>query len=242
MVTHTRNYGIDLLRLVFMFMICVIHVIGQGGVLSSSAEGTAHYSVYWLIEVLVFCAADGFAFISGYTARNKPQKYSKIVNMWFQVLFYSFFLSVLVTLIGLDGSWTMKTIVVRLLPVTFNEFWYFTAYFALFFVAPILNEFLFKANESESKKMFIVLFVLFSIMGTLADPFKSQWGYSAIWLIVIYCLGVLAKRIKLFEQKKTITLVIMWLCLNLVSWALLIFSGIGVLVNYLSPTILLSSM
>lgn len=29
-----RNYGIDILRLVMMFMICILHCLNQGGILN----------------------------------------------------------------------------------------------------------------------------------------------------------------------------------------------------------------
>ena len=33
-----RNHGIDLLRLALMFMVCMLHTLGQGGILNASAE------------------------------------------------------------------------------------------------------------------------------------------------------------------------------------------------------------
>ena len=85
-----RNYGIDLLRLVLMYMVCILHVLGHGGVLNAVTPGTAKYIVYWLLEIISYCAVDAFALISGYTSKLQPhQKYDKIVNMWFQVFFYS---------------------------------------------------------------------------------------------------------------------------------------------------------
>ena len=30
---YERNYGIDLLRLVLMYMVCMLHTLGQGGTL-----------------------------------------------------------------------------------------------------------------------------------------------------------------------------------------------------------------
>ena len=38
-----------------------------------------------------------------------------------------------------------------------------------------------------------------------AVEFRTAGGYSAIWLIVLYCIGVLAKRVKLFEKYADIT-------------------------------------
>ena len=85
-----RNYGIDLLRLVLMFMVCMLHTLGQGGVLYASVDGTIGYKAYWFLEILSYCAVDGFAIVSGYVASNRPRKYEKLVNMWFQAFFYSF--------------------------------------------------------------------------------------------------------------------------------------------------------
>ena len=85
-----RNYGIELLRLVLMFMVCVLHTLGRGGILNESAGGSVQYNVFWFLEILSFCAVNGFALISGYTASDRPRKYEKIVEMWIQVFFYSF--------------------------------------------------------------------------------------------------------------------------------------------------------
>ena len=82
-----RNYGIDSLRLVLMFMVCVLHTLGQGGIIKESVRGTVGYGIYWLLEILCLYAVNGFAMISGYNATDKPVKYEKIVKMWFQAFF-----------------------------------------------------------------------------------------------------------------------------------------------------------
>lgn len=238
----SRNYGIDLLRIVLIFMVCVLHTLGHGGVLSTSVEGTLKYNVYWLIEIFSYCAVDGFAIISGYTANNKPKKYEKIVDKWFQILFYSFVVTLIFTVIGINDNFGIKEIIQCLLPITFNKFWYMTAYFALFFSMPILNKFVFETNENTLKKELIITFILFSIMGVLGDPFKSSAGYSTIWLMVLYYIGAISKRIHLFESKKSVTLTLMWLTCIFVTWITYIFLGTSRLINYISPTILLSGL
>lgn len=237
-----RNYGIDCLRLVLMYMVCILHTLGQGGILDASIAGTAGYKTFWLIETASYCAVDGFALISGYTAANKPRKYEKLVEMWFQVFFYSFIVTMIFTIVGMNASWSKVDMLTCALPVTFGKFWYFTAYFALFFTIPVLNKFLFTIDETTSKKAFIILIVLYSIMASIYDPFKEHFGHSAIWLMVLYCIGALAKRIKLFETRSNLFLVILWGVSILVSWGTLIFFGIGRLIKYVSPTILLCGM
>ena len=201
-----RNHGIDLLRLVLMFMVCMLHTLGQGGILNASAEGTNAYRAYWFLEILSYCAVDGFAIISGYAASNRPRKYDKIVNMWFQAFFYSFILTGVLTVIGISDSWATDDMIKCIFPITFNKFWYFTDFFALFFAIPVLNKFLFSISGEVAKKALIIIFVLFSVLGIFNDSFRTAGGYSAIWLIVLYCIGVLAKRVKLFETRKILHL------------------------------------
>lgn len=231
-----------MLRLVLMYMVCILHVLGRGGILNASIEGSAEYRVFWLLEVLSFCAVDGFAIISGYMAIDKPRKYEKLVEMWFQVIFYSFVITAILTIIGMNDDWSKIDILKSLLPVTTNYYWYFTAFFALFLSIPILNKFLFSIDTNTAKKAFIIIVLMFSVVENVSFAFSTNYGYSAIWLMVLYCIGVLAKRIKLFEKLNSTTLVILWIICILSSWGLLIFTGIGRLINYVSPTILFSGI
>lgn len=49
---NERNYGIDLLRIVLMYMVCILHTLGCGGVLAACTEGTTPHKVFWLLEIL----------------------------------------------------------------------------------------------------------------------------------------------------------------------------------------------
>lgn len=239
-MNHERNYGVDLLRLVLMYMVCMLHTLGQGGILTACQEGTGAYNVFWFMETMSFCAVDAFAIITGYMAVDKPQKYEKLTNMWFQAFFYSFVLTLLFTIAGVNQTWERTDMLACALPVSHGKFWYFTSYFVLFFAIPILKKYLFTVDEHTAKIALIILFVLFSCIETLLRPFYTYSGYSPIWLIVLYCLGALAKRAKVFEQKKTLTLVLIWAVCIFASWGLYALLGSMMLIDYVSPTIVLS--
>lgn len=241
-MSKERNYGIDLLRLVLMYMVCMLHTLGKGGILDASVAGTGGYKVFWFLEILSYCAVDGFAIISGYMANDKPRKYEKLVDMWFQAFFYSFIVTMIFTVIGVNDTWSNLDIIKSALPVTSGYFWYFTAFFALFFSIPVLNSFLFTVETNMAKKAFIIIVILFSVLGVLGDPFKSSNGYSAIWLMVLYFIGVLAKKIKLFETKRSITLIILWALCIVLTWGVHVFIGTDRLTDYVSPTVLLSAI
>lgn len=237
-----RNYGIDLLRLVLMFMVCMLHTLGLGGILDACEEGTLHYKTYWFLEILCYCAVDGFAIISGYTATNKPRKYEKLVEMWFQVFFYSFVLTLILTVIGVNEVWGKLDMIECALPVTFDKFWYFTSFFVLFFTIPILNKFIFSIDEATARKSLVILLALFTVGGANPDPFQTNSGYSAFWLIVLYLLGALSKKVKLFETRKSLTLIIWWALCILFTWTVDMGAGIKRFTTYISPTIFLSGL
>lgn len=91
-----RHYGLDLLRIISMFMIVITHVLGKGG-LRSSVEGHAdsYFIVTWIIQVLVYGAVNCYALISGYVGINSRYRYSKLLSIWAQVFFYTFTITAL---------------------------------------------------------------------------------------------------------------------------------------------------
>ncbi len=232
-----RNYGIDLLRLVLMYMVCIIHVLGQGGILGNLTRGTVDHAVYWFFQSIVCCAVNGFALITGYTATNREQKYEKIANMWFQVFFYSFILTALLKVCGLADVGS-KTLIKQLLPVTFDTHWYFTAYVGLFFAMPLLNTFIFSVSPFKAKCTLIIMFVLFCILGMIKDSFRTEYGYSMLWLVVLYVFGALAKRIHLFENLKTSRLLLIIIVSVLINLSVVVFTGLGRQTKFTSPTAL----
>ena len=74
-----RNYGIDALRILSMFMVVVLHVLGQGGMLSGSEPGSLKYWTLWFLEIACFCATDCFALISGYVMYKSKPRLSRAV-------------------------------------------------------------------------------------------------------------------------------------------------------------------
>ena len=49
-----RNYGIDLLRIVSMFMIMLFHILGDGGLLEAVSDDTVKREICTFIEMSVF--------------------------------------------------------------------------------------------------------------------------------------------------------------------------------------------
>lgn len=69
----SRNYGIDLLRMVSMFLVAVLHTLGQGGVIGVTPFGTADYAAVWFLETAAYCSVNCYALISGYVCGVRPK-------------------------------------------------------------------------------------------------------------------------------------------------------------------------
>lgn len=219
---NERNYGIDLARLVFMFLICLHHVLSQGGVLNNNLLYSGN--IYSVLYAVTMIGVDGFALISGYVAKNKPQRYDKIISMWFQVFFYSLGLPLGINILRLifgTEAFNIYEIISGLFPVLNHIYWYFDAYIVLFFFIPILNKALFDLNKNTSKKYLVILFALMFVMWKNNEMnshnFLSAGGRSAFWLIILYSVGLLIKRINFLNKVKTWILFIVFCILITIS-------------------------
>lgn len=85
-----------------------------------------------------------------------------------------------------------------------------------------------------------MMVVLFSCIELQTGVFKMDRGYSVFWLMVLYCMGALAKRGRVFERKRTVTLAAMWMACIFLTWYVQGVRGSDRLTSYVSPTILAS--
>ena len=84
---ETRNYGIDILRILSIAFVVTLHVLGHGGVLKN-ATGISFAASYGL-EAAAYCAVDCFVIITGYCMCLKSFKSKRILSLWAECFFYS---------------------------------------------------------------------------------------------------------------------------------------------------------
>lgn len=240
-----RNYGIDLLRIVSMFMIVMLHTLGHGGALKGADPATVHYKLLWHLESGAYCAVNCFALVSGYVGLSSRFKLSGIVQLWLQVVFYHAIFTVVWALVEnrpVDPA-------LALMPVKNNAYWYYTAYFGISFFTPLVN----KAVENLDKKTALLCaagaVLLFSVYPTLAgkDIFKLDGGYHVLWLLVIYLLGAVLRRHAPLERWGKAAWALVYLAMVGLSWGMLMLrnrTGLQLvnLIQYTSPTILLAAV
>ena len=200
METKERNYGIDLLRIVSMFMVVVLHVLGHGGILDITTGLTLKGEVAWFLEIACYCAVNCYALISGYVAYKSNRKWRTFISLWLQVVFYCILINVvdIVVLIVntnnlpvLGGTEIVKIILNMFLPVLTNQYCYFTAYAGVFLCMPILNIVIKHAPRNILKVTIISLLFILYIGERLFSAFSFGFrdGYSFPWLALVYVIG-----------------------------------------------------
>lgn len=255
MLTQKRNYGIDLLRIVSMIMVVILHVIMAGCFLDTLPNSSFKYGLVWFLEIASGCAVNCYALISGYTGHGRKHKSSGIISLWFQVAFYTIGISVLFKLISPETVSTSR-LVSSFFPVSFDTYWYFTSYFALFFFIPFLNHLIDTLSKRSAATLILTCVLLFSIFSPLAkgDIFLLKTGYSFLWLAVLYLTGAFVKKYQFgFNLKKRIWLIIYFICVIITLLVKLLVpilskrigflaSFENMLIDYISPTMLLCAV
>ena len=87
-IKSERNYGIDLLRLLSSFMIVILHVLKNGGILKNCKKYSISYYLAWLLETIAYSSVENFGLISGYVMVNLKIVRLKIIILWLNVFFY----------------------------------------------------------------------------------------------------------------------------------------------------------
>ena len=93
-------------------------------------------------------------------------------------------------------------------PISNNIYWYITAYFGLFIISPFLINSIKKYSNDYVKKLFVIIYLFFSIIGTI---FNLVSGYTILWLVILFLIGIIyiykikrkqLKYMNLLEQNK----------------------------------------
>ncbi len=185
-----RNYGIDFMRILSMFMVVVLHILGNGGILAAAEPNSLKYWIIWLMEISCYCAVNCFALISGYVMYRSTAKIHKALSLWLQTFFYTA-LALLFFFIFKPEVVGKQTIVDAVFPITRNHYWYISAYFGLLVLSPLLNVVIAHTEKKVLGSVLLAVWILFSALPHIlqTDPYSLAGGYSLMWLALLYLAG-----------------------------------------------------
>lgn len=247
-----RNYGIDLLRMVSMLMVITLHTLGHGGVLSMAEDqagngNITNYAIAWLFEILAYAAVDIFVMITGYAYARSRYKFSGLLVMWLQVLFYSVGIYLYITKVYKPFLYDSSELTGWFFPLVNNKYWFFTAYFALSAFIPVLSAGIRHLTEKQHRLVLIACFVVSLPAMWGLDLFYMKAGYSMAWFVILFLIG---SYLRLYGEKLRLCkwkCIVMFIVSCLVTWGVKMLidakqiSTAFTLVSYMAPTIVLAA-
>ena len=113
----------------------------------------------------------------------------------------------------------LKTIFLSFFSVTFNRYWFISAYILIYILSPYINKFLKSISKVEHKKILIITIIIWSIIPTIFGIFNDNtetflYFNRFIWMIVLYMLGAYIRlySINFFNKHTNKKAIIISLC------------------------------
>ena len=188
---NTRNPGLDILRAMAMFFVICQHILGQGGLLEHAAAGSGKYYLLSFLEILVYCAVNIYGITTGYLLCEKKFRLARLTKLWLTTVFWSVAVSCCF-FVFVPESRTFSEMVSMFLPILRGRYWFFTAYFVVMLVSPVLNLVIGHLSRRQFHLLFAALFLIFGIVPVCSlgyDVLRISTGHHFSWMIVLYLIG-----------------------------------------------------
>lgn len=202
-----------------MYMVCILHLLGQGGALYGAVELSSQYKAAWFLEIMAYCAVNCYGLISGYVGIYSKHSYLALLKIWLQTFLWNIII-VVAFCIAMPLSRADVSIKNLIFPVLTKQYWYVTAYVGLFLFMPLLNIALNNIEKELMRNILIGLLVAFSVLPVITgnEPFGLMDGYSVLWLMVLYLVGGYIRKYDCFRNAKKTVLMLIYLVNVLLTW------------------------
>lgn len=180
---NKRESNFELLRIVSMLFIVAAHFSlyndFDGGMLLGNQFIYSFFRCGGKLGVFLFLL------ITGYFMINSNIKVRKMVNLEFQVLFYT--IGSLIFWLLLGRGVNFYHVFKSIFPNLSGMYWFFTSYFALYLFIPFINKFLLGLKKEELQKLLLLGFV-FLILIPSVFMFNTPIT-DGIYLVYYYVVG-----------------------------------------------------
>ena len=204
-----RMANLELLRCVAMGMVVVLHYLGKGGLLPELSGETMDSTgcTAWLLEAFCIVAVNVYMFISGYFLSTSSFKISRLLQLYFQVWFYSVAVGIIGALAGWTGDVPVDThyFLTLLFPVSMGHYWFMTAYVYFYLLLPFLGIAVKKMSKRELGMSVLLLLTVFCFLKSVL-PLRLEMdgqGYDCLWYLCVFAAAAYIRRFGLpFLEKK----------------------------------------
>lgn len=193
---QSRNYSLDLLRIICMLMIVFLHINSHGNLLNISDSLCVNNILISFVNALCIVAVNVYVFISGYFLVDAKFKLSKVIKIVLQVLFYSWIIGIAMIARG-EMSIASEQAIRAFFPVSFQQYWFVSAYLGVYLLHPLINCALNSMTRTKHLATIVMLLFMMMVWSDLlpkSDPFSINGGYSLIWFIVLYIVAAYVRK------------------------------------------------
>lgn len=186
-INNERVYSIDIVKILAMFLVLFLHLIGVGGVLDGAVDNTLLFGTLSMLEGVAFVSVNLFALATGFISVNKNIRYSRLFRLWLQAIFICFFCMGIVLIAG--GEITGRNVIYSVFVLTLKNYWYLNEYIAMMLISPVLNLAVRKTDGKSMGFMVIAFAVIVSFVPFVFARETLARGYSFLWLSYLYIIG-----------------------------------------------------
>lgn len=182
---NNRMIGVDLLRLLSMFMIVLIHVNNFGGLLQNKFFSVDFLPIY-LFESLGIVAVNCFVLISGFFLIKQDFKLKKLIALIFETSFYSSLLLIVALIIKTPVN--IKLFIENVFAPFSGVYWFVTCYIMLYIFSTFINKFIDSLTIKQKHTFAIITIFIFCLWGVIpkVTHISILSGYSFLWLVILY--------------------------------------------------------
>lgn len=214
----TRDYGIDLFRIISMLLIIMIHILNLGGVYYGTPVNSSNNILVCFLYGIAAPCVECFGIISGFVGYSSKHKFTNIIMLWIQIVIYVW-IGNLIWII-FQGPLPQELLWQSIFPFFDKYNWFYSAYFGLFILSPFLKAGIEKMGFKANTITLITLFLMLSFAPVFfGEKFGQGSGYSVIWLCFCYIMGAYIKKYyEKFKAIKTwVLLIIYFACVLLIT-------------------------
>ena len=177
-----RNSKFEILRIICMLMIIAHHLVTHGGYLSESVSSVNQGFMNSMIGGKL--GVNLFVLISGYFLCKSKFKFSKLIKLMFEILFYSFFIYIVFVATG-TVEFSVKEFFCSIFPISTNAYWFMTCYVVMYVLSPFIN----KVLNSSSKKECLLLICFLLVFQTIIPLAGFSYLSNVAWFITLYLIA-----------------------------------------------------
>lgn len=200
---NKRLSNFELLRIVCMMMIIGLHSLGHGGILENTRVGSLNFFLAHLLESASIIAVNCYILISGYFGIHSKFKLTKLMNLYFQMFFYSLIITGIFLGLRIE-EFSIQALVYLFFPFSSQLWWFMSVFLTLYVCAPFINKFLNALSKRELSILLILFIFIFVIWPSVPifEPIDNKGGYSLYYFIVLYSIGA---SVRLFYENVTLS-------------------------------------